>query len=146
MKRYGNSYKTAPRCVERILKWAGYKVRVRKEAGFKCGWDERYPYDHFRYRVTISKGGNSTWFYFWGSAAEYWEGGESSPGSMIGTWITDRQYGELDFEEFCSDLGYDTDSISAMRTWKACVRVMNKIDRMFSGRVFEALEHCAYNL
>ena len=47
-------------------------------------------------------------------------------------FIWDALAGELDrdFEEFCSDMGYDTDSRRAEQTWKACQEAYRKLDKV----------------
>jgi len=147
MKRYCESYKTAPRCIERILKWTGYKVRVKREMGFECPWDKELPYGHFRYRVSIkAPGGASTWFYFWGSRDEYWKDGTCNTWEMIGLWVQDSEYGRMDLEEFCSEPGGNPDSVAALKMWKSCCRVLAACNRVFPERIKEALFHCAYQM
>jgi hypothetical protein len=45
---------------------------------------------------------------------------------------SDAQMGQDTFEEFCGDLGYDTDSRKAYETWQAC-RDMDLQLRRFAG-------------
>jgi len=147
MKRYCEDYKDAPRCIERILKWTGYQVRVKREAGFSCPWDKERPYDHFRYRVSIkAPGGALTRFYFWGSRDEYQKNGTCDTWEMIGSWVRDSEYGEMSFEDCCSELGENPDSIAALKMWKSCCRVLAACNRIFPERIKEALMHCAYQM
>ena len=147
MKRYCEDYKTATRCIERVLKWTGYKVRVKREAGFQCPWDKKTPYDHFRYRVSIiAPGGESTWFHFWGPVAGYRENEMLPAGEMIAQRICDSEYGDMSFEEFASECGYNTDSISGLKIWRTCIRIRKTCDRLFPARIKEALLHCTYEM
>ena len=51
---------------------------------------------------------------------------------------SDAQAGDLSFEDFCSDFGYDSDSRKAEQTWKACVRMAPRV-RRFLGEHFDAV-------
>ncbi len=51
----------------------------------------------------------------------------------------DARAGEDDsFADFCSNMGYDTDSRKAMDTWKACVTMAPRL-RRFLGDSFDAV-------
>ncbi len=55
---------------------------------------------------------------------------------MLDCLLSDSQAGEQDFEEFCAEFGYDTDSRKAERTWKACRAQAPKVKRLL-GEDFE---------
>ena len=40
---------------------------------------------------------------------------------------------DLSFQDFCLDFGYPTDSISALKTYKACLRNTEKVKKLFNG-------------
>ena len=40
-------------------------------------------------------------------------------------------YVPIDFDEFCGEFGYDTDSIKAEDTWKRCLKQSSKLHRIF---------------
>jgi hypothetical protein len=50
---------------------------------------------------------------------------------------SDARSGDYSFEEFCSELGYDSDSRKAEATWKACRRAGVNARRLF-GKDFAA--------
>lgn len=50
--------------------------------------------------------------------------------------ISDANAGELSFEEFCADLGYDTDSRKAEQVWLSCREMVRPV-REFLGPHFE---------
>jgi hypothetical protein len=39
----------------------------------------------------------------------------------------------LSFQDFCLDFGYPTDSISALKTYKACLKNTDKVKKLFNG-------------
>lgn len=43
------------------------------------------------------------------------------------------------FEEWCGDLGYDTDSRRAERTWKACVSTARRLKQFLGDDLFREL-------
>jgi hypothetical protein len=44
------------------------------------------------------------------------------------------------FEDFCGDYGYDTDSRSAYKTYKAVLKEWKNIERLFSSEQIELLQ------
>lgn len=52
-------------------------------------------------------------------------------------WITDAISGLQSFEEFCSELGYDTDSRKAEATWKACQTATAQAQRVISEDLYD---------
>ena len=50
-----------------------------------------------------------------------------------------EKYESRDFEDFCSNYGYDTDSIKALKTYKAVDREYKSVNRLF-GDVMEELQ------
>lgn len=47
------------------------------------------------------------------------------------------------FEDFCGDFGYDTDSRTAERTYKAVVKEWQKVNRFFTSEEIEQLQEIA---
>lgn len=47
------------------------------------------------------------------------------------------------FEFFCADFGYDTDSISAKSTWKACLKEWDHVKRFFTEAELDFLRENA---
>lgn len=95
----------------------------------------------------------------WGAGAHHWKftitrgkqehTGYYSQGSahtviptltdVLSCLLSDAQYGEYDFDEFCDDLGYDTDSRRAERIHRACIHVAAGMSRLFSAAEREDL-------
>lgn len=47
---------------------------------------------------------------------------------------SDAQYGREAFEDFCSELGYDTDSRKAYATWEQCRAMVGRFDDFCTGQ------------
>ena len=45
----------------------------------------------------------------------------------------------MDFKEFCSEFGYDNDSIKALRTFEACKEQTKNFNRLFNEEEREIL-------
>lgn len=43
------------------------------------------------------------------------------------------------FEDFCNNFGYDTDSIKALKTYKACKKQAEKVSRLFTESEIDEL-------
>ena len=47
---------------------------------------------------------------------------------------------EMSFQDFCLDFGYPTDSISALKTYKACLKNTDKVKKLFNGSLDNFLD------
>lgn len=48
-------------------------------------------------------------------------------------------YTPIDFDDFCSEFGYDNDSQTAEITWKACLKQSSKLQKIFTEKEIEYL-------
>jgi hypothetical protein len=46
---------------------------------------------------------------------------------------------DLSFKDFCSEFGYSTDSLSALKTYKLCFKNTNKVKKLFNGSLNDFL-------
>ncbi len=68
---------------------------------------------------------------------------EPSAADVLSCIISDARAGEQDFEDFCSEFGYDNDSRKAERTWKSCASMAPKV-RQLLGEDFEEFERAEH--
>lgn len=61
---------------------------------------------------------------------------EPSAADVLSCLISDATFGEQSFENFCHELGYDTDSRRAEVTYNQCRRLAPKV-RRFLGDLFD---------
>lgn len=119
----------------KTLKALARKVRITSTYGAKLDWDKQSDWQRNAngYRCTLRYQGRQYSFDFWQGT-----GITSDPTAegCLECLLSDAQSGELDFEQFCGDLGYDTDSRSAEATWKACQKVNENMRRLL-GDDFE---------
>ena len=76
-----------------------------------------------------------------GYSFDYWMGsglGSRPPArdEVLDNLQSDCRFGDESFDDFCADLGYDTDSRRAYATWEACRDQMFEMRRLF-GRHYE---------
>lgn len=88
------------------------------------------------WRVTLRyQGRRLTVPFYQGPAIER----EPSAADVLSCIISDARAGEQEFEEFCSEFGYDSDSRKAEKTWRACASMAPKV-RSLLGDDFEEFE------
>lgn len=100
------------------------------ELDYKIG--SEWPQDSHAWHVTIRYARRQATFEFFQGAHTK----EPSAADVLACVVSDARSGELSFEEFCSDLGYDADSRMAEKTWNTCKRNGRKVRRLL-GESFE---------
>lgn len=70
---------------------------------------------------------------------------KETPGAadVLSCLISDAYSGELSFEDFCAELGFDEDSRKAERTWKQCAAYTGHVRHLLGDDfdVFAEAEH-----
>ena len=116
------------------------KITARVRYGNKVTIEDEWQKTATPYTVTLRfRGKRLTTPYFTGSALTE----EPTAADVLSSLVVDASCGELSFDEFCRDYGYDTDSRKAERTWKACVWVAPKI-RAFLGDAFDEIANAEH--
>lgn len=99
-------------------------------------WDGHEGARH--YKVTLRRDGRrATAYYSMGPA--HTKGPELA--DVLECLVSDAASGVQAFEVFCAELGYDEDSRTAERTWKACGRIGEKLARLFTTEEVAALTY-----
>lgn len=121
---------------EQFLLKHGIKLRITLSDSKPAPWDTA----GHHYRVTLSKksGGRVT-FDFWGSVADMRAGKAPSEYGVLACLSSDVNIPET-FEDFCSDLGYEQDSIKALQTFKRCLSFSKRLRAFFTTDEIEALQ------
>ena len=96
------------------------------------------------YRVFISYNGKKTSFTFGDSLQNGYDGKtpESNPEEYRQTildCLVSDSYTPENFNEFCSEYGYNEDSRKAFKTYKRVIKQAEKINKVFSTEDLEAL-------
>lgn len=118
----------------------GLKVSVTYLDNNPPAWDEEQSHDRLRYRVTIQRKDThkSLSFIFWDSIANAERGERPKPYDVLASTSAESHIYD-DFEDFCSEFGYSTDSRKAERTWKNIDKFAKRINAFFSEEELETL-------
>lgn len=103
--------------------------------------DERYTMNH--YRVTLSRRNEDnkrrqmTLYFSMGIGIK----GEPTADDVLHCLASDSAGIEnaRDFEDWCADYGYDSDSRSAERTYKACQRQAIRLEKFLGDSLYQVL-------
>lgn len=116
-----------------IAEGIGLKMKVGNSEYrkyFSSDKDSRYVF-----KITLKKGGKQYTFNFGQSIAE----GSNEP-TLYSVLACLTKYKVGSFEEFCSDYGYDTDSRTAEKTYKAVLKEWEAMERLFNNEELELLQ------
>lgn len=117
---------------EFILDALGVTMRATRKDGPREGWDASASH----WRVTLRRDRASmTTDYSMGAAHT----GSPELADVLNCLMRDAECGAQSFEDFCADLGYDTDSRSAEKTWRACKVTAVGLARLFSDGMLRDL-------
>ena len=109
-----------------ILDAMGVTMRATRKEGTREGWDASASH----WRVTLRRDRASiTTDYSMGAAHT----GSPELADVLHCLLSDAEAGAQSFEDFCADLGYDTDSRKAEKTWQACKVTAVGLNRLFSN-------------
>jgi hypothetical protein len=81
---------------------------------------------------------SSDLFSFWNSKNDQ-QTGKAPTAYDVLACISSEVYCPDDFEEFCSEYGYDTDSRKAEQTFKAVVKQAESLRRIFTSELLDKL-------
>lgn len=102
-----------------------------REGKAKLAWDKRddWQKDSFDYRCTLTYQGRKYSFDFWQG-----RGITHAPTveGVLDCLLSDASLGENTFEDFCGELGYDTDSRKAYAQWKAICNVTKRMKQLLA--------------
>ena len=127
----------------RTLKQLAAKVRISCTYGAKATPedDDDWRQSAIGWSCTLRYQGRQYTFDFWqGSAIRE----DPDAHGCLDCLLSDAQAGEQDFEEFCSETGYDSDSRKAEATWKACQKTAKAMRRLL-GDDFETFLYADRN-
>jgi hypothetical protein len=86
------------------------------------------------YKVTLRRGRKQMSLYF---SMGYGLRGEPDAASVIDCLVSDSYAADVDFEDWCSEFGYDVDSRKAEYTYKICVRQGIKLKRFLGSELYD---------
>lgn len=63
-----------------------------------------------------------------------------SPAIVLHSLLMDARVGEESFDDFCDNLGYDNDSVSALNVYQECSKTTKRIKKLFTTEQIKQLE------
>lgn len=87
-------------------------------------------WEHYAYRVRLGLGRRSLTV-AWRQGTGITSDPEAA--NVLDGLLLDAEAGDNDFEGFCEEFGYDTDSRKAHATWKTCARMRVRLPRFLGG-------------
>lgn len=102
-------------------------------AGFPFDGSDKKPRYKFRVKIALPDASQVS-FNFYGSQHDFQNKknymDESDLLTAFDCFISDARAGGETFEIFCSEFGYQTDSIRALRTFRACQKSAEKVKKL----------------
>lgn len=96
------------------------------------------------YSVRLKNSKHCFDFHYWGSISDAerishgeWRGTEPNAYHILS--CLGINMGNVSFSEFCDNFGYDTDSITAEKTFNACINEYNNLKKLFTQSELEKL-------
>jgi hypothetical protein len=119
-----------------------FQVSATYTGSKKAPWDNaksRMPENWNHHRVTVknTENGLKTSFDFWMSISRPQIEKEYDVLNAFYCFVSDAISGGYSFGEFCGEFGYDEDSRTAERTFKACERAAAKLSRLYDGNIYD---------
>jgi len=109
-------------------------VAIKYVAEVPSKWDEKTPRTVDQWRVTISsKAGFHSFDYFTGLGLRA-KGRPKAPkvADVLNSLILDASAADENFDDWCDNFGYSSDSIKALNTYKACLDTARALRKHFS--------------
>lgn len=120
--------------------YLNWEITATYTGSKQADWENINNWNHHRVTVTNTNNGKEIGFDFWASLAHPHLTSLYDTVNAFHCFVEDAISGDMDFEEFCFEFGYDTDSRRAERTWKACKKAAEKLRRIYDGDFYELAE------
>lgn len=85
-----------------------------------------------KYKITLKRANKSISFDFWNSFNDSKAGKSPTAYDVLACCSSDINIPD-NFEDFCSELGYEPDSIKALKTFEACKKQSIKLNNFFNS-------------
>lgn len=109
--------------------YKNFKISAEFDGLKVASWDE-YNDRHNKVTVKNLENGKRTSFDFWGSVMNPSLESDYDLLNAFYCFVSDALSGLYNFDEFCGEFGYNTDSRKAEKIYKACKRAYAKFERV----------------
>jgi len=112
----------------------GFKLSAKYTGSKEAEW---MPHNWNHHKITIKniESGKQTSFDFWASIANPEVRSREDLIGAFECFVGDAVAGMNDFNDFCSEFGYDEDSRRAEKIYKACQKATAKLQRIYNGDI-----------
>jgi len=109
----------------------GVTVEIVRDRGAQVDGDG---WEHHAYTLRLHRAGtDATMETPWRQGYGVEDSPVDMPGTVLDSLVSDASVGGESFEDFCADLGYDTDSRKAHTTWEACRATVDQLTTFLGG-------------
>lgn len=111
------------------LKQLAQSVKIESKYGARLDWDKQTDWQQQAngYTVILKYQGRQY-------TLDFWQGTgiteDPTAAGVLDCLLSDANGGEMTFDDFCGEFGYDTDSRTAERVWKQCGKVREELQRL----------------
>lgn len=113
-----------------------FEISSKSLGSIPCDWDNGRNHNTDKITVKNKNNGLRTSFTFYQSVAQPEFKKEKELLWAFRCFVSDAISGEYDFDEFCSEFGYDKPSF-AYKTWRECQKSLRKFKRIFDGNMYD---------
>lgn len=113
-----------------------FEVKASYKGTKKAEWSSDNFNNHM-ITVTNTETGNKATFEFWASMAHPELNREYDILNAFYCFITDAISGSESFEDFCSNFGYDKDSITALKIYRKCKKQLEKLNKICNDNIHD---------
>lgn len=103
------------------------------------------PVNYNNHVVKVTNNKKSFSFDFWGSINNPEISNDQENVFALYCALSDGIYAKEGFEDFCSNLGYDSDSRTAERVFKNCEKSLKKVERVFDCDLYDLINEIQEN-
>jgi hypothetical protein len=129
--------KTATKTIEQFIQENGIRLTFRA-ASDNPNMESSRDMDH--YRVTLHHAGRRMTLTFSKGVGHH--GADPEVAEVLDCLISDSWSADEDFAEFCSNMGFDEDSRKALRIYKACVSIRERLLSLLGHDLFNEALAC----
>lgn len=116
-----------------------FRITAEYTGSKPAAWSNSKNWNHHRITVTNTENGKRTGFDFWASLMNPHLSSRYDVLNAFRCFVDDAICGEMAFEDFCFELGYDADSRQSEKTWKACKKSTEKLTRIYGGNLYDLI-------
>lgn len=116
-----------------------FEIKANYKGTKKAEWSDNRHQNFNNHMVTIKniETEQKITFEFWASIAHPVLNKEYDILNAFYCFVSDAVSGSESFENFCSELGYDSDSRTAEKIYRKCKKQLEKLNRIYDGDIYD---------